>query len=247
MSYKKIKFIPASEYTSRVEPAPTNSASLLPDWYRKTPRFLNGEQGYNDFLKLHKDLYNNDSGADINLTLKNCQPFIDAFTSGYMLKLPAAIMVWKDPEGNPRIKWSTKVDVLDSQDNRVLGKFETPAGCHDQFFRWQNTWVVETPSGYSSLFTHPLNRFDLPFVTLSAVIDTDLHPNAVVVPFFIKKDFEGVIEEGTPIAQVIPFKRDNWDSSIEKTNNSGVFAEGIVKASFIQAYKKKFWTKKIYR
>ena len=30
------------------------------------------------------------------------------------------------------------------------------------------------------------------------------------VPFFIKSGFEGVIPAGTPIAQLIPIKREKW-------------------------------------
>jgi hypothetical protein len=32
------------------------------------------------------------------------------------------------------------------------------------------------------------------------------------IPFFIKEGFSGVIPKGTPIAQVIPFKRESWTS-----------------------------------
>ena len=246
MKFNKVKFIPSSEFTEKVEIPPSNSASMVPDWYKKTPLYVNGDKEYNDFVKLHKDAHNSGS-SDIHATLKNCQPFIDAFTSGYMIKLPATILVHKDNNGNSIIRWSTKFDVVDSQDNKVLGKFKTPDGYFPQFFRWQNMWKVQTPKGYSSLITHPLNRFDLPFITLSAIIDTDMHPNPVIIPFFIRDDFEGMIEEGTPIAQVLPFKRENWESSVEKTDNSYMYSDSNLKTSFIKAYRKKFWSKKIYR
>ena len=247
MKFNKIKFIPNSEFTEKVELPPVNSSSLIPDWYKKTPRFINGDKPYNDFIQMHKDAHSSGNLRDIHMTLKNCQPFIDTFTSGYMIRLPASILVYKDELGNSIVKWSTEFDVIDSQDNRILGGFKAPDGYFPQFFRWQNMWIVETPSGYSSLFTHPFNRFDLPFITISAIIDTDKHPNSVIIPFFIKNDFEGVIEEGTPIAQVLPFKRDNWESSVEKTNNSSRYSSSLVKTALIRAYRKKFWTKKIYK
>ena len=247
MKFNKIKFIPNSEYTEKVEPPPVNAATLIPDWYKKTPRFINGDIPYNDFIKLHKDAESTTGLKDVHMTLKNCQPFIDTLTSGYMIRLPATLLVYKDEAGNSIVKWSTDFNVIDSQDNRVLGGFSAPEGYFPQFFRWQNMWITETPSGYSSLFTHPFNRFDLPFITLSAIIDTDKHPNSVVIPFFIKNDFEGMIEEGTPIAQVLPFKRENWESSIEKTDHSHPYSLGKIKSSFVRTYRKKFWSKKIYK
>lgn len=246
MKFNKIKFIPNSEYTENVELPPVNSASLIPDWYKKTSRFINGDKPYNDFIQLHKDSHNT-GGKGIHMTMKNCQPFIDTLTSGYMVRLPAAILVYKDELGNSIIKWSTDFAVVDSQDNKILGGFKAPDGYFPQFFRWQNMWITQTPTGYSSLFTHPLNRFDLPFMTLSAVVDTDKHPNSVIIPFFIKDDFEGIIEEGTPIAQVLPFKRENWESSVEKTDNSHKYSTGRIKSGFVRTYRKKFWSKKIYK
>ena len=246
MKFNKIKFIPNSEYTENVELPPVNSASLIPDWYKKTSRFINGDKPYNDFIQLHKDSHAI-GNKDIHMTLKNCQPFIDTLTSGYMIRLPAAILVYKDELGNSIIKWSTDFAVIDSQDNKILGGFKAPDGYFPQFFRWQNMWITQTPPGYSSLFTHPLNRFDLPFMTLSAVVDTDKHPNSVIIPFFIKDDFEGIIEEGTPIAQVLPFKRENWESSVEKTDNSYRYAVAKVKSGFVRTYRNKFWSKKIYK
>ena len=33
------------------------------------------------------------------------------------------------------------------------------------------------------------------------------------LPMWLKKDFIGIIKKGTPIAQIIPFKRDNWTAN----------------------------------
>jgi hypothetical protein len=34
------------------------------------------------------------------------------------------------------------------------------------------------------------------------------------MPFFLIKGFTGVIPAGTPYAQLIPFKRENWESTV---------------------------------
>jgi hypothetical protein len=35
------------------------------------------------------------------------------------------------------------------------------------------------------------------------------------MPFFVVKGFTGIIPAGTPYAQMIPFRRENWESEID--------------------------------
>jgi len=115
--------------------------------------------------------------------------------------------------------------------------------------KWLFDWKIETPPGYSCLYTHPINRHDLPFRTFSGVVDTDTFPDAVHFPFSIL-NFEGdrkIIPMGTPICQVFPFKRDEWQSEVlplepylkEKATFSILKVIG-------RSYKRQFWHKKTY-
>ena len=58
-----------------------------------------------------------------------------------------------------------------------------------------------------------------------------------------------MIPAGTPIAQIIPFKRENWKlekgnkKDIQKMNNN----TRLLQSSFIDRYKNKFWQKKSYK
>ena len=65
--------------------------------------------------------------------------------------------------------------------------------------------------GYSVLITHPFNRDDLPFRTLTGLVDVDLYKsNTIQFPaVWIDESFTGILKKGTPIAQCIPIKRDN--------------------------------------
>jgi hypothetical protein len=123
-----------------------------------------------------------------------------------------------------------------------------PHGYDPQPFKFRNDWAIETPKGYSALFVHPLNRGDLPFYTLSGVVDTDDYNVPVNFPFLIRADFEGIIPAGTPIAQVIPIKRESWGHEIGKfdpeysTKKSAKFNSTIYRA-----YKNLFWKRKEYK
>ena len=85
-------------------------------------------------------------------------------------------------------------------------------------------------------------------MSFNGLVDTDKHENPLNFPFFIKIGFEGIIEKGTPIAQIIPIKRDDWESE------KGVYDENQMRNSFyrlkryaIRSYKQQWWTKKNYR
>src|SRR5262245_66033952 len=63
---------------------------------------------------------------------------------------------------------------LDFHDSaRVAG---TPLFKDDTFvIKFNNFWTIESPPGYSLLVTHPVNRYDLPFVTLTGPNPPDLY------------------------------------------------------------------------
>ena len=98
------------------------------------------------------------------------------------------------------------------------------------------------------VITHPLNRNDLPWIVLSGVVDADVHPlRPGNMPLFIKENFEGIIPKGTPIFQLIPFKRENW----EKQKDPGLvksFVKHIynVNSVIYGWYKDNAWTRKNY-
>ena len=76
------------------------------------------------------------------------------------------------------------------------------------------------------LFTHPLNREDLPFRTLSGMVDCDRWRDGLVhfPALWIDPNFEGVLPAGTPVAQAIPIRRETLDLVIEEMDAERVDA-----------------------
>jgi hypothetical protein len=68
------------------------------------------------------------------------------------------------------------------------------------------------------------------------------------LPFYIKEDFTGVIPKGTPIAQIIPFKRELWklqeDSAIEQEGT--LYNKKSNASTFTGWYKTEIWKKKTF-
>lgn len=232
----KIKFLAYYPQSGINEIKPEPAARSLPTWYSKIPRFTGNEKR----LRFNRD-------GTHNVTIKWCNPFIDSLTAGYMVYLSNDVMVRKVEDGH-EITWRRGKDQVGLHSTEQISPDQIPPGYSSQPYKFTNEWGIQTPKGYSSLFIHPLNRQDLPFHSLSGFVDTDGYTIPVNFPFLIREDFEGIIEAGTPIAQVIPIKREIWDHSIETYNQARTEkVESKFYTRIYRAYKTLFWKRKYYR
>jgi hypothetical protein len=99
---------------------------------------------------------------------------------------------------------------------------------------------VKTPPGYSCLFIQPFYNFKHEWLLFPAIVDTDRHDVAVHFPGYTRSKEKTVIEEGQPLMQVIPFKRDEWKMStnLQETTKSKLDSEHNYQNTFHS--KKKF-------
>jgi hypothetical protein len=195
----------------KILPRPTPAVLGMPDWFKSLP------------LKS----FNSTTGEESS-TVKKCPPFIDAMTYGYLIPLVTDIEV-RDGE------FSWNFDLPET----LVGEYShSPIDFHDPsqvtgspFFdddrfviKFINFWTVESPPGYSLLFTHPVNRCDLPFTTLTGLVDSDtFHHFPVHFPArWHNPGFSGVLRKGTPVAQCLPVKREIWNASFEALSAEGV-------------------------
>lgn len=214
---------------------PDSMKSKIPQWYKDADKFVNGKITIPDFK-----------------TFKMCIPFLDSLTTGFCMTLPADLYVEQmiNDEGEPDIKisWLCKNPPLIERVGDEVKGMPKPKEYSPRSFAWRTHISFELPKGYSCIFTHPLNRLDLPFITLSGVIDADYEFPPGNVPFLIRKDFSGIIPKGTPIAQIIPFKREEWTLSREVGLSKKALENG--EKSFLVMwgwYKKNQWKRKTYQ
>ena len=237
---KKIIFKQAYKYVDGLLKIPNPSTFYPPKWYKIQKLYSNGAN----------NLFEAEKKGNWQGTYKMCVPIVDSLTAGYIIELPADVLVIntnKDGGYTPLLKWKVEFNVLDSQTPESLGNYPVPIGYNHTFFRWVVSWQITTPPGYSLWITHPSHRHELPFFTLTGFVDTDRHPNPLVFPFFIKEGFEGIIQEGTPVAQIIPIKREKWKSFDEKySEQKSINFLNNVRLNFVRTYKNKYWTKKRY-
>ena len=230
-----IEFFPSSQEVYDLVPPPQPAKLITPEWYKNIPN-LDGK----------KKLTFDPNGAPNNKNIKMCMPFLDAMSVGYIQTTWCEIYVEKEDDGGVRYYYASNPQIMSHREKPAIEKNDS---YYDLEFVWRSPWVPKVPKGYSVLLTHPNNRVDLPFTTLSGVIDADsyYHTPFGNFPFYIHKDFEGLIPIGTPMYQMIPVKRENWKSSINEfdaTETSQRYA--TVLNRFSSTYKKLFWSRKNY-
>jgi len=182
------------------------------------------------------------------VTYKTCVPFLDAMSSGYVVTTEYDIEI-AQLNGYPAALWRTnKKELISGHDDVQWEGMPCPEGYFPQMLKFDNELVIETPKGYSTLFTSPFNRPDLPFYSFSGIVDTDQYPMPIHFPFFIRKDFSGIIEKGTPIIQMIPFKREKWESKpVDYDPKYTYIAQETLASKIKRSYRQQFWSKKDYR
>lgn len=235
-----IKFIPGFTGHDGRLTAPVPAVKNVPEWYRSLAKFDKS----NDDRTLG---INNNIGADgAMVATKMCMPFFDALTGGYHYVLEDDVYVDLDKNGKPTLSWSGDVMMVDK---RPTIELPVPDNCHPIHYGWRMNWYYETPPGYSVLITHPMNRYDLPFYTMSGIVESDIWGLPVFTAFFLKRNFMGLIPKGTPLFQIIPFKRENWEmeevESNEELDKHELMAENR-RSRLFGYYKETAWRRKIF-
>lgn len=235
---QKIKFNPVNDTAEAVVPSPRPASDYLPDWYKKMTPF---------FTKTPE--FNIDNGRP-NVTFKKCMPFFDSFTMGYIQETWSDIYIEKK-DGETFFYYASGPRVLSERILRPEDPFPRLDGYLPQHHTWHPPWFPELPIGYSCIITHPFNHFNLPFFTFTGVVDADGFTHSEQgsnIPFVLKENFQGLIKKGTPMYQIIPFKRESWTSENNKYDEKRQLTVTQRIQQFMWGgYKKMYWNKKEFK
>lgn len=227
---QKIIFTNTSVIKEIEQPKP--AFDFIPDWYKQMESYLGGKKKPNG------------NGAS-TATIKRCMPVFDAITAGYILTLPADVYV-SIKDGGQLFEWA---DLKLIEFHPVEQAPNHPEVKPHAYPKWMNPWAIQTPKGYSTLFVQPFHRESV-FTILPGIVDTDEYCAPVNFPFVINDpNFEGYIYKGTPIAQVIPFKRDNWKMTFggNKELEAQFNVKNKIQSKFFDKYKSMFRSPKEYK
>lgn len=236
-----INFEPVDKDAHLAFDSPKPASQFIPQWYRDMALRTDNEK---------IDGINKESIKVSNLTLKGCSPFLDGLISGYIFTLPADIEFRNYPGKGMNIRWTFDRDILSSHAQEQAPGLPSAFGGDKDILKWRPGWRVITPPGYSCLFTHPFNRHDLPFRTFTGIVDTDSYPLGVEFPFQLLQAIDEdifILEKGTPICQILPFKRDAWKGKeVQFNEEESKKNHFLLRSKIARSYKKQFWHKKSY-
>ena len=238
---KDINFRARSKTEFDVQPKPYPAVKQLPKWFTEASPYST-MAGYPLDDKLHF------RSRTANATFKKCTPLLDGISSGYIIPLWADVMVEQN-NGFPEVYWKTKNDVF-SLHGEPSREIPSPVGYQQVVYKYHNTWIPQTPKGYSCLITSPLGYNDLPFKAVPAIVDTDSSTLELVFPMWVKEGFEGIVEMGTPMVQIIPFKRDDWESTFDYYEDGeyhNVIQEKNFNSTMVGHYLKNHHSKKKFK
>lgn len=233
-----IRFVAKDSWNAEVHLPPVPAYKMVPDWWRNgTP-----------FVPSAKDPTGKNLTFEGNYpanNFKKCMPMLDALTAGYIVPLSFDTYIEYEHDF-PIPKTKTQRSYFERH-NFLTREIQTPYGYHPQVVKFAYGWFPITPKGYSVLVTSPFGYQGLPFLQVPAIIDTDVSTHEFTLPMWVRRDATEILQ-GTPLALIIPFKRDNWKATYE-TFDGDYYAhvERTQGATMFNHYKKKVWGRKEFK
>lgn|GEM_PF-3320142 len=180
------------------EPIPAKTK--IPDWFKTLGRQCPAD----------------DAGPS-EQTVKMCPPFLEAMVHGYVIPAPFDFQLdfQQTNDGKHQIVQDLSADIGDvDRDhwNPVLS-YRLGAPLKPMVMYCRSFWQIHTPPGFSSLVVEPFNHNidELPFKVLSQLVESDRDHTDLVLSLVPRKPFPIAVKKGTPLAQVLPFGREEWN------------------------------------
>ena len=224
-----ITFVCGKEEAKQYAPVP--ASTYRPDWYSKLNPYVDQEKTFP--------------------TIKKCMPVYDTITSGYIIFNPVEqrIQTYQRDEEHEGFRRTYPMGWQNQSPSEGHAHSQCPVainGTKKDYITFSVPWRIETPPGYSCIIQSPFYHFEERFKLYPAIIDTD----TIDVPWnnwpgvAMQDDF--ILAPGEPLAQIIPFKREDWEMETE-INEEGIKRDSALKFYLSDAYSKIFHRKKKFK
>jgi hypothetical protein len=212
---------------------PVPAVSVLPEWFKRLKTDDHQDQNFS--------------------TVKQCKGVWDILSMGYVFLWPFDVEIFKhengkldivksrtkshdDFEPHPHIQLEGYQDINFQNQERGVQKVLTP-------------YKIKTPEGTSIMVIQPPYRPDLKTTAMPGIIDSDTFYGDFNILFTIN-DISGKrkikIRAGTPLAQIIPFKRDEWKLTFNKVDEDKRQVVDIMSNNIEKFYQRHMWHRKVF-
>lgn len=214
---------------------PVPSEKVLPEWFKR----LSNEVG--------------DIGHR-GPTAKTCRGLYDIMSSGYTILWPFDARIEKTNDG--------KLIIYKARNNSADDFHPHPHvqidGYPDLLLESQASGVqkvtlpfrIKTPEGTSVVVKQPAYRPELKTEIMEGIIDTDNYYGDFNILFLIKQinsNRKIIIKAGTPLAQVIPFIRGEWQVKYDKIDEQRKSLNHALSENIEKFYQKHQWERKVFK
>lgn len=213
---------------------PVPATEMLPDWFKR----------------LDQDGSEHNHG----ITAKTCRGLFDIMAGGYIIKWPFDVRIEKDSNGK---LFCYKARTGEIEDFNPHPHFQME-GYQDMLLESQKEGVqklkspyrIVTPPGTSIFVKQPAYRPELKTEVMEGIIDTDKFYGPFNILFMIKKvntDRKVIIKAGTPLAQIFPFVRGEWNLTYGKVDESKKKIFEDMALNIDKFYQRYHWDRKVFK
>lgn len=201
---------PQHAYLLEVAP-PVPAGSVLPGWWRDTEPHYQRQtpfQVYPSELRLRQ-----------NATVRTCPGIRDYLTGGYILPLWSDVAITFDGD---TYRWEAARSDFAIESHEPAQYEKMPSSGFPVAIKFISPWFCRTPPGYSIRMLPCFYFFEQLWQALPGVIHSDtLHATNVNLFFEITKG-QIVLPEGTPLAHVIPYRRERYALDVREATDEDV-------------------------
>ena len=189
------------------------ASNFVPDWYKKLNNdFVN--EGHKYALKGDPDY----AIAGNPPTVKRCPGVFDFLHAGYIVPAWSDFFIrWNGDDEPPNVSFSYAVDKVGGVGIHEYKQAEGAPffnnSCKD-IIKLKSPWTVSTSEGISLMILQPYYHNSTDITIMPGLLDSDVNRiSNKLLQIFIKVNTQGkniFIERGTPLLQIIPFKRSDY-------------------------------------
>lgn len=213
---------------------PVPAIEMIPDWFKRLDT-----EGQPPF-----------SG----MTAKTCRGLFDIMTAGYIFRWPFDAKIDKAEDGRLRIYKSRDGSNHDFAPHPHFQLDGYPdlllESQHAGIQKLKGPYKFKTPPGTSLLIKQPSYRPELRTEVMEGIVDTDGYYGDFNILFMIKNinsDRKINIKAGTPLAQIIPFVRGEWEIKYDTVNSDEAAVFDDMANNIDKFYQKHLWERKIFK
>ncbi|WP_395454288.1 hypothetical protein ACHMW5_11900 [Azospirillum melinis] len=241
----EIQFVTTVDGVEEVAP-PRPAQEFIPSWFKSMDSVVSSKKSDCPIERLAHGIG----------TIKKCPGIHDMMSAGYIIPAWADYIIeydsdlgtlnWSSPSPWAQISFHSPEQL---EGAKPMAEMIRP---YRGVLKFESPWRIILPTGYSSLLVAPFYSDPTsPLQIVPGIVDHDsFHVANVLAMFRQYGRGKWMLKRGTPLAQVIPFRRENYRSTVrfaDAVDHRRINSERVKLEGSDGRYRTWFWKKKSFR